>query len=202
MAVSPKYEQFRLSKNRREMIHSKFNQCNIDFQEVYWTGRVANGAAPAATEMDFQGIPGARLFIPADCVIFLNGSYVIMDENAYENNTALPVVGKFFIVVQRLGDDSAAVLDNTNMDLDGSGTGNNPYINENGAIASKNAATLVFDVSNQGSNESTYLRCRVTYNVANVAWKFMGNVYSMPYRTRLDQWNSRGAYGSYQGGRI
>ncbi len=201
-AASPTFEQFRLSTNRREMIHSKFHQCNFSPDEVFWTGRVANGGAPVATEMDFQGITNARLFIPINSVIFIRGSYVIMDENAYDAATAAPVVGNFDIAVQRLGASAAAVIDNVNIDMDGAGTQNNPVVTEFGAAASLTAATVAFDITNQGDNTSTYLRCRVTYNVANVAWKFLGTAYSLNYRTRIDQWQNKAVYGGISGGRI
>lgn len=201
-AASPQYEQFRLSTNRREMIHSKFHQCNFGPQEVYWSGRAVNGGSPVATAMEFQGITGARLFIPINSIIYIRGSYVIMDENAYDGGTAAPVVGNFDIAVQRLGASAAAVIDNTNIDMDGAGSANNPVVTEFGAAASLTAATVAFDVANQGDNTSTYLRCRVTYNVANVAWKFIGSAYALNYRTRIDQWNNRGVYGSNAGGRI
>lgn len=200
-AASPQYEQFRLSTNRREMIHSKFHQCNFSSEEIFWVGRVANGASPAATEIDFQGITGARLFIPINSVIFIRGYYVIMDENAYDSGTAAPVAGHFDIGLQRLGASAPAVID-TNMDIDGVNAQNNPVVSEFGAAASLTAATVAFDVANQGDNTSTYLRCRVTYNVANVAWKFMGSAYALNYRTRTDQWDAKGVYGSISGGRI
>ncbi len=197
-AASPQFEQFRLSTNREQMIHSKFHQCNFSAEEIFWVGR---GSVNTAVELDFQGIPNSRLFVPANSILFMRGICVFMDENQFNAGTADVLVGEWQYAVSRLGLGVAPVAA-PNVDLDGAGTQNNPVVTWYGAAGLVSATTTAFDIANTGATANSYIRLRHTFATANRAWKVYYQCNALAYRTLTDQWQNKAVYGGIAGGRV